>query len=134
MRRLFVVLLLLAFPQIALAQEAAPPDASPARADVGLDPGHSVADVGAVGGGLAEYEVTLDIANRVRAILEENGLSVVMSRHDDQPLTDFSAPDPTDAVRIEQEARIAAVGGARLYVSIHLNGFPAPSVRGMEVY
>ena len=37
------------------------------RVDVALDPGHSRADVGAAGGGLREYQLTLDLAERVRA-------------------------------------------------------------------
>src|SRR5512133_809044 len=112
-------------------EEVAPPLPT---VDVGLDPGHSRFDVGAVGGGFGEYELTMDIASRVRGLLEEQGLTVAVSREDDSPLTDFSSPDPTDAVRLEQEARIAAVGNARLYVSIHLNGYPDPRVRGLEVY
>ncbi len=102
--------------------------------DVGLDPGHSDADVGAAGGGLRECDVTLDLANRVRALLEQDGLRVAMSRTDNSPLTDFSDPNPTEQIRLEQEARIAAVGKARVFVSIHLNGFGIPSVRGAECY
>ncbi len=118
----------------ALAHDEEPAWSPPPVAEVGLDPGHSRTDVGAVGGGLGEYTVTLDIANRVREILREQGLTVAMSREDDGALTDFSSPDPTDAVRVEQEARIAAVEGAKLYVSIHLNGYPDPRVRGAEIY
>jgi len=35
--------------------------------DVALDPGHSRADVGAAAGGLREYRLTLDLAERLRA-------------------------------------------------------------------
>lgn len=135
MVRISIVLTIMTLlvPAIAMAAEG-PESAPPAIVDVGLDPGHSRVDVGAVGGGLREYEVTLDIANRVKRLLEDRGLTVAMSRQDDQPLTDFSSPDPTDAVMLEQQARIAAVGNARLYVSIHLNGYSDPMVRGLEVY
>ena len=34
--------------------------------DVGLDPGHSDADVGAAGGGLREVDLTLALALRIR--------------------------------------------------------------------
>ena len=44
--------------------------------DVALDPGHSRADVGAAGGGLREYQLTLDLAQRVRARLEGAHLRV----------------------------------------------------------
>ncbi|HEX2924576.1 MAG TPA: N-acetylmuramoyl-L-alanine amidase, partial [Chloroflexota bacterium] len=100
--------------------------------DVGLDPGHSDADVGASGGGLRECDLTLEVATRVKSLLEEEGLSVVLSRTDNRPLTDFSNPDPTEQIRLEQEARVAAVGRARVFVSIHFNGYGDPSVRGAE--
>ncbi len=103
-------------------------------ADVGLDPGHSDLDVGAAGGGLRETDLTLAVAFRVRELLEEKGLGVAMSREDNRPLTDFSARDSTERTRLEQEARIAAVGRTRVYVSIHFNGFGDPKVRGAEVY
>ncbi|HEX2988981.1 MAG TPA: N-acetylmuramoyl-L-alanine amidase [Chloroflexota bacterium] len=102
--------------------------------DVGLDPGHSDADVGASGGGLRECDLTLEVATRVKSLLEEEGLSVVLSRTDNRPLTDFSNPDPTEQIRLEQEARVAAVGRARVFVSIHFNGYGDPSVRGAECY
>src|SRR5688500_3024664 len=42
-------------------------------ADVGLDPGHSRADVGASGAGVGEYEHTLDVAFRLVPLLEAAG-------------------------------------------------------------
>ncbi|HYW87500.1 MAG TPA: N-acetylmuramoyl-L-alanine amidase, partial [Chloroflexota bacterium] len=55
--------------------------------DVALDPGHSVADVGAAGGGFREYTLTLDLAQRARRRLEDAGLSVRLTREDNLPLT-----------------------------------------------
>ena len=131
---LLVLALLWLMPATAMAKGETEDGACAAPVDVGLDPGHSSFDVGAVGGGLSEYEVTFAIALRVRDLLEAEGLTVAMSREDDLPLTDFSAEAYTDAVRQEQERRIAAVGNARLYISIHLNGYSDPRVRGLEVY
>lgn len=104
-----------------------------ADADVGLDPGHSRADVGASGAGVGEYQHTLDIATRIKPMLEQAGLSVNLSRTDHEPLTDMSHPDPVRRTEIEQAARIAAVGNVRVYVSIHFNGGPA-ALRGTETY
>jgi N-acetylmuramoyl-L-alanine amidase len=101
--------------------------------DVALDPGHSRADVGAVGGGLREYQLTLDLAQRVRSRLEAAGLSVRLTREDDQPLTVLTSPGATAQIHAEQEARIAAGGPARIYVSLHFNG-GAASLRGTETY
>jgi N-acetylmuramoyl-L-alanine amidase len=105
-----------------------------APVDVAIDPGHSRADVGAAGAGLREYQLTLDLAERVRARLEQQtGLSVRLTREDDQPLTLLSNPNATDDIAAEQGARIAAAGPARIFVSLHFNGGPA-SLRGTETY
>jgi N-acetylmuramoyl-L-alanine amidase len=101
--------------------------------DVALDPGHSRADVGAVGNGLREYQLTFDLAQRVRARLEAAHLSVRLTREDDQPLTPYTNPLATDEIQAEQQARIAAAGPSRVYVSLHFNAGPA-SLHGTETY
>lgn len=103
-------------------------------ADVGLDPGHSRRDVGAAGGGIKEHELTLDVAQRVRRLLEARDVRVALSRTTDEPVSAWSAGDPTELIRLEQEARIQAVGRARAYVSIHFNSFANPAVAGTETY
>jgi N-acetylmuramoyl-L-alanine amidase len=109
-----------------LAQPAEP-------VDVALDPGHSYVDVGAAAPGLPEYRLTLDLANRVRARLEANGVSVRLTREDDQPLTPLLHPGAIEDIRLEQEARIAAAMPARIYVSLHFNAGSA-GLRGTETY
>jgi N-acetylmuramoyl-L-alanine amidase len=101
--------------------------------DVALDPGHSRADVGASGYGLREYQLTLELAQRVRSRLEAQHLSVRMTREDDQPLTPLLHPGADDDIAAEQAARIAAGGPARIFVSLHFNGGPA-ALRGTETY
>jgi N-acetylmuramoyl-L-alanine amidase len=122
---------------LALTGALGPPGAlaNPASldADVGLDPGHSRFDVGASGAGVGEYQHTLDIAQRVKPLLEQAGLSVNVSRADHEPLSPMGRYSGDQRTRIEQEARIAAVGNVRIYVSIHFNGGP-PSLRGTETY
>src|SRR5579859_1448812 len=101
--------------------------------NVALDPGHSRADIGAAGGGLREYQLTLDLAQRVRARLQNAHLSVRLTREDDLPLSNYTIPGSTPQIQAEQEARIAAAGPARIYVSLHFNGGPA-NLRGTETY
>lgn len=101
--------------------------------DVALDPGHSRADAGASGGGLREYVLTLELAQRTRARLEASGLSVRLTREDDLPLTPLLHPGATEDIQAEQEARISAGMPARIYVSLHFNGGPA-ALRGTETY
>ncbi|MEA2641102.1 MAG: N-acetylmuramoyl-L-alanine amidase [Chloroflexota bacterium] len=102
--------------------------------DVALDPGHSTWDVGAVGGELREYELTLDVANRARDRLTAWGYSVRMTREDSTRVAPTVPSDPTAAVATEQMARIAAASPARIFVSIHFNGFPDGRLRGTESY
>ncbi|MCC7104418.1 MAG: N-acetylmuramoyl-L-alanine amidase [Chloroflexi bacterium] len=131
-------LVLLAAALASLSLIRAPADVSaqswPLEADVGLDPGHSRADVGASSGALREFELTLDIASRIVPLLEERGFRARLSRAGDEPLTAMSDPDPTERTRIEQTARIEAVGRVRAYVSIHFNGFSDPRLDGTETY
>ena len=103
-------------------------------ADVGLDPGHSVADVGASGAGVGEYRHSLDVTFRLASLLEAAGLRVALSRINHQPLTAMSHPNTTERTRIEQRARIEAVGRVRIYVSVHFNGGGTPALRGTETY
>jgi N-acetylmuramoyl-L-alanine amidase len=101
--------------------------------DVVLDPGHSRVDVGAAAGGLREYQLTLDLAQRVRTRLEQAHLSVRLTREDDLPLSNYTSPGDVDQIHAEQDARIAAAGPSRVYVSLHFNGGPA-NLRGTETY
>src|SRR4051794_21712023 len=94
------------------------------QVDVALDPGHSTWDVGATGAGLAEYQLTLDTAQRVRSRLEEWGYSVRLSRTDTARVAPVVPRDLIEATRVEQEARIAAASPASIFVSIHFNAHP----------
>ena len=102
--------------------------------DVALDPGHSSWDVGASAGGLREFELTLDVAERVQARLLAAGRSARLTRQDSSRIASFVPSEPTSAIQTEQEARIAAAGPARAYVSIHFNGHPDSRLRGTETY
>jgi len=93
-----------------------------ALVDVALDPGHSVADVGAASGRLREYVLTLDLAYRVRDKLEAEGKTARLTREDDQPLTVLTRPGDTGQIELEQQARIEKGMPARIYVSLHFNG------------
>jgi N-acetylmuramoyl-L-alanine amidase len=121
---------------LALASRADLAQAMPAAydADVGIDPGHSRADVGTSGFGVGEYQHTLDVALRLKPLLEEAGLTVNLTRTDHTPLTTMSHPDIIERTRIEQAARIAAVGNVRIYISLHFDGAGSSTIRGTETF
>jgi N-acetylmuramoyl-L-alanine amidase len=90
-----------------------------------IDPGHGGANEGAIGAdGLKEKDVTLQIAENLKGIIEQNiaGVKVVLSRTSD---TDMS---------IQARTEIANHNKADLFVSIHCNGSVNRNARGAEVF
>ncbi|HSE94775.1 MAG TPA: N-acetylmuramoyl-L-alanine amidase [Methylomirabilota bacterium] len=88
-----------------------------------LDPGHGGLDPGAQADPeLAEKEVTLDVARRLRGLLQESGFDVVMTR------------DGDETVPVRERARRANVARADLFVSIHVNAIPSAEACGVETY
>lgn len=88
-----------------------------------LDAGHGGHDPGAVGNGLREKDITLDIAKRCEALLAINPqVKCIMTRE-----TDVFIPIGTRA-RIANEARVD------VFISIHVNGFDDPGAHGFEIY
>ncbi len=88
-----------------------------------LDPGHGGHNPGAVGiTGLRESEVALNVARKVASNLREMGASVVMTR------------DGAYDVSLGNRVNIAHRNGADIFVSIHANSHPNPSISGTETY
>ncbi len=106
-----------------LSPRAVPPPGGPLRTIV-LDPGHGGRDPGTRNPdlGLTEKEMTLDVAFRLRDILEAEGYRVVLTREDDTYVT------------LEQRATIANRIEADLFISIHFNAVDDPSVSGTETF
>ncbi len=87
-----------------------------------LDSGHGGEDVGThTRTGLNEKSLTLDIAFRLRQLLQHD-FQVLMTREEDR------------AVALEDRADVANRAGADLFVSIHLNWIANPAARGVETY
>ncbi|HXE79950.1 MAG TPA: N-acetylmuramoyl-L-alanine amidase [Vicinamibacterales bacterium] len=88
-----------------------------------LDAGHGGEHLGAIGrDGLHEKDLTLDLAHRVRELLLERGVGVVMTRTGDQTLS------------LKQRAETANAGRGDIFVSIHLNSLKPSWVRGVETF
>jgi N-acetylmuramoyl-L-alanine amidase len=108
-------------PAGALPQSGAGPE--PIQTIV-IDPGHGGHDAGAMGpSGLQEKELTLDIARRVAALLQEElGVRVVLTRAQDQFLG------------LRERTALANRERADLFLSIHVNAAPDGSATGTETY
>ncbi|MCL2837923.1 MAG: N-acetylmuramoyl-L-alanine amidase [Oscillospiraceae bacterium] len=83
-----------------------------------LDPGHNFAppDTGATGFGLREQDVTFQVADTVRALLELSGVDVRMSRNN---LTDILGRTVTESLTLRAQG--SDDFGADYCVSIHCN-------------
>lgn len=88
------------------------------------DPGHGGADSGAVGNGIRECDVALEVTQLMVAMVRMGGVNVQLTR--------------TRDVTLEQQHRSRALcqPGAACVVSVHLNDTAdkAPGPRGHEVY
>lgn len=88
-----------------------------------VDPGHGGHDTGTIGAdGTREKDVALAIARKLRTVLTEQGLEVVLTRETDR------------FVRLEERARLANVARGDLFISIHCNSLPQRQIRGIETY
>ena len=89
-----------------------------------VDPGHGGDDVGTKGGGGAqEKQLTLDIARRLKSLLEMRlGVRVMLTRESD--------------IAVPLDTRVAFANNHKgdLFLSLHLNAAPLPAVEGAEVY
>ena len=87
-----------------------------------LDPGHGGDSHGAQSGDLREKELTLDIAHRLRRVLEARNFAVALTRDADRDLA------------LGERVALANREPADIFVSIHLNWFAGGSNRGVETY
>jgi N-acetylmuramoyl-L-alanine amidase len=97
-----------------------------------LDPGHGGSDSGAIGPGkIQEKTVNLAVALKVKALLEKAGAIVLMTRQDD---VDVFAPNDSAVDELKARATVGNSNKADIFVSIHANAFPKPTVGGSGTY
>jgi N-acetylmuramoyl-L-alanine amidase len=89
---------------------------------VAIDPGHGGVDPGALGlDGLVEKNLTLDVSDRLAALLRADGVTVVMTR-------------TTDAtVSIQERSDIANAAHADVFLPIYFNSWTTPIPDGSVV-
>lgn len=89
-----------------------------------VDAGHGGKDVGATGRRyrLREKDMALKVARKLRNILEDNGIRVIMTRDSDV------------FISLPRRVEIANRSNADLFVSVHINASRSRSLRGFECY
>jgi N-acetylmuramoyl-L-alanine amidase len=107
----------------AVPATSAEPELSPRPFRVILDPGHGGLDPGAIRGKVREKDVVLAVCLELKKLLDaQPGIETVLSRSRDY------YPSLSRRVDIAREQK------GDLFLSIHCNTHPKPSVSGMEVY
>ena len=87
-----------------------------------IDAGHGGHDPGAMGKGVNEAELVLDVALRLETLLQNEGVEVVLTRRTDE------------FVQLQERTAIANREGADLFLSIHANASSNSQARGIETY
>ncbi len=85
-----------------------------------LDPGHGGKDPGSVGFGLAEKDLTLDLAKRIEKLLIVKGITVELTRRHDV------------FVDLDERAALAGTSPDAIFVSLHFNAHEDRSISGVE--
>jgi len=95
-----------------------------------IDAGHGGFDGGASGAdGTLEKNLNLEIAKKLKAIAEDYGVQVILTREIDEAVAGTKGED------LRQRRKIIEEAGADLTVSIHMNSFPSDkSVYGAQVF
>lgn len=99
-----------------------------------IDPGHGGRDPGKVGvNGALEKDINLTIALRLKDLLEQNDINIIMTRTEDEGL--YSESD-SNKKRTDLNNRINIINSSNAVfsISIHQNSFSQENVKGAQVF
>ena len=134
----YIMVLLLFFSMLVVAKEAADYVMAERVTDrkrlIVIDAGHGAADSGKVGiNGELEKDINLSIALRLKELLEQQDVKVVMTREDDQGM--YPGTGSNRKIR-DMQKRVERINKEQpaLTVSIHQNAYPDESVSGVQTF
>ena len=87
-----------------------------------IDPGHGGSDYGAIREGINEKDITLDISQRIEAILRSKGIKAVLTRADD------------NYVSLEDRVSFSEAEDPEIFISIHVNSAVSETPNGIETH
>ena len=103
-----------------------------------IDAGHGLPDGGAVGaGGSIEQKINLAVSKKVEEILSVRGIRVVMTRNDENCLSEETPGKSLREMKREdmnERLKIIKKSDADLFVSIHMNHFEQEKVNGLRLF
>lgn len=106
----------------------------PEQPVVVLDAGHGGKDPGKVSSdGTLEKDINLRIAVRIKTLLEQNGIVVVMTREEDK---DLASDNAVNRKNEDLKARVKLISetAPMVMVSIHQNSYPEENVDGAQTF
>ena len=131
---LLVVLLGIIVISHELGERVVSMDVKEEKIKIVVDPGHGGADPGKVGvNGALEKDINLEIAKKVKAILEKENVHIIMTREDENGLYD-EADNNKKLADMQKRVEIIETEKPQLVVSIHQNSFSDNSVKGPQVF
>ena len=93
-----------------------------------VDPGHGGEDPGKVGNNdVLEKDLNLQIAKKVKKLLEEAGIKIVMTRTNDK-VPDAKKEDLNQRVQLINDTK------PKLALCIHQNSYPDAKIKGAQVF
>lgn len=99
-----------------------------------IDAGHGGSDPGKVGvGDVLEKDVNLAIAGKLKALLEQNDITVIMTRESDTGLYSESDSNKKNA-DMRKRIEIMETSKPDAIVSIHQNSYPQADQKGAQVF
>jgi N-acetylmuramoyl-L-alanine amidase len=100
-----------------------------------VDPGHGGVDGGASRNGILEKDINLDIAVKLKSILENKGYKVLLTREQDVSLDSLDHSGLSRHARdLRARVNIINTSGAQLFLSIHVNCISNGSADGSFVF
>lgn len=104
---------------------------------IAIDAGHGGIDPGAIGKqGKMEDDINLDIALKLRRLIEQNGGIVILTRDKDEGL--YTENSPTIRAKKNEDLRNRKIlineSEPDVFLSIHLNSFPQSQYYGAQAF
>lgn len=131
---LLVLIACLGFLGKTLEEQVASDKVAPKKKTVIIDAGHGGGDPGKIGvGDILEKDINLQIAKKVKELLEKEKVEVIMTREEDRMLT---GEDENTTKAADMKARVNLINetGPQLAVSIHQNSYSDSAIRGAQVF
>lgn len=99
-----------------------------------IDPGHGGFDPGKVGiNGALEKDINLAVSLKLKRLLEQNDVRVIMTREDDSGLYN-DGDSNKKATDMRKRVEIINNSKAVLAISIHQNSYTSEAIKGAQVF